>query len=92
MSSWYIFSAMGFFPNAGQNIYYLTGSTFPEITLTLGNGRKLNIVSKNVSDKNIYIQSVTINSIVWNKPWFTHEDIANGGSLEFVMGDKPFNN
>jgi len=88
MSSWYIFSAMGFFPNAGQNIYYLTGSTFPEITLTLGNGKKLNIISKNVSDKNIYIQSVTINGIVWNKSWFTHEDIANGGRLEFVMGDK----
>ncbi len=92
MSSWYIFSAMGFFPNAGQNIYYLTGATFPEIALTLGNGRILKIISKNVSDKNIYIQSCKINGKVWDKPWFTHEDIVNGGRLEFEMGDTPVEN
>jgi putative alpha-1,2-mannosidase len=25
---------------------------------------------------------------VWNKPWFSHDDIKNGGVLELVMGDK----
>ncbi len=88
MSSWYIFSALGFFPNAGQNIYYVTGGSFPTATMTLGNGKLLTITSKNASDKNIYIQSCKINGKDWNKSWFTHEEIANGGTIEFIMGEK----
>lgn len=91
MSSWYIFANMGFFPNAGQDLYYLTGASFPKITLQLGNGKILTIISKNPSDKNIYIQSVIINGNPWHKPWFTHELIKNGGTIEFVMGDQPIN-
>ena len=89
MSSWFIFSSMGFFPNAGQNIYYLTGSSFPSTTLTMGNGKVLKITAKNASEKNIYIRSCKINGKPWSKFWFTHNDIANGGTIEFVMGDKP---
>ncbi|MFC3559266.1 GH92 family glycosyl hydrolase [Pedobacter jamesrossensis] len=89
MSSWYIFSAMGFFPNAGQNIYYLTGAAFPSIKLRMDNGKTLEIIAKNTSDKNIYIQSCKINGKLWDKFWFTHQDIQNGGKIEFVMGSTP---
>lgn len=89
MSSWYVFSSLGFFPNAGQNIYYLLGGSYPKAKLTLGNGKVLTITSKNASDKNIYIQSCKINGKTWNKFWFTHQDIENGGTIEFVMGEKP---
>jgi putative alpha-1,2-mannosidase len=89
MSSWFIFSSMGFFPNAGQNIYYLTGAAFPAITLTLGNGKKVKITAKNASEKNIYVQSCKINGQQWDKFWFSHQDIENGGTIEFVMGDMP---
>jgi predicted alpha-1,2-mannosidase len=89
MSSWYLFSAIGFFPNAGQNIYYLTGAAFPSVTLTLGNGKKLMITAKGASDKNIYIQSCKINGKAWRKAWFTHDEIKNGGTIEFVMDEKP---
>ena len=89
MSSWFIFSSMGFFPNAGQNIYYLTGAAFPAITLTLGNGKKVKITAENASEKNIYVQSCKINGQQWDKFWFSHQDIENGGTIEFVMGEMP---
>jgi predicted alpha-1,2-mannosidase len=89
MSSWYLFSAMGFFPNAGQDIYYLTGTAFPAVTITMGNGKKLHIRAKNAGEKNIYIRSCKINGKAWTKPWFRHRDIAAGGTIEFVMGEKP---
>ncbi|GAA6770405.1 glycoside hydrolase domain-containing protein [Flavobacterium sp. CGRL2] len=89
MSSWYVFSAMGFFPNAGQNIYYLTGSPFEKTVLTLGNGKKVIITAKNASDKNVYIQSCKINGKTWKNSIFTHKEIENGGTIEFVMGEKP---
>lgn len=89
MSSWFIFSSIGFFPNAGQNIYYLTGSSFPAVTIRLANGKLLKITAKNASGKNIYVQSCKINGKQWSRFWFTHHDIENGGSIEFVMGEKP---
>ncbi|NDP26537.1 MAG: glycoside hydrolase family 92 protein, partial [Flavobacterium sp.] len=55
MSSWYVFSSLGFFPNAGQNTYYLTGGSFPKATMRLGNGKVLTVTSKNASNTNIYI-------------------------------------
>lgn len=92
MSSWFIFSTMGFFPNAGQNIYYLTGGSFPSVSLKMGNGKTLKVISKNASDENIYIQSCKINGKPWQKFYFTHDDIMNGGTIEFVMGSKPLVN
>jgi predicted alpha-1,2-mannosidase len=88
MSSWYMFSAMGFFPNAGQDIYYLTGSLFTKITLQLANQKTLVISAPNASPKNIYVKSVTINGEKWNSPWFTHKDIQNGATIVFEMTDK----
>lgn len=89
MSSWYLFSSMGFFPNAGQDIYYLTGSAFPAVTLTLGNGKKIKVTARNASSENIYVQSCRINGKAWKKAWFAHHQIENGGTIEFVMGQKP---
>ena len=91
MSSWYMFASMGFFPNAGQNIYYLTGPSFKKVTLELSNGKQLVITAPEASPENIYIQSVSINGKKWNNPWFTHDDIKNGGTIQFVMGGQPVN-
>ena len=88
MSSWYMFSAMGFFPNAGQDIYYLTGSLFTKITIQLGNQKTLVITAPNASPTNIYVKSVTINGKKWTTPWFTQKDIQNGGTIVFEMTDK----
>lgn len=89
MSSWYIWSTMGIFPNAGQDYYYLFGSKFRKSTITLANGKKIIIKSKNASEDNIYVQSCTINGKIWNKAWISHSEIANGGVIKFSMGAKP---
>ena len=47
------------------------------------------IEAKNVSAKNKYIQSATLNGKPLNQPWFTHEDIANGATLVLHMGLRP---
>ena len=43
----------------------------------------------NANDKNIYIQSAKLNGQELNRCWFRHTDISDGGSLEFIMGNKP---
>ncbi|MEO1968354.1 MAG: GH92 family glycosyl hydrolase [Sphingomonadaceae bacterium] len=89
-SSWYALSAMGFYPVDPSTADYIIGSpVFDDVQIDMGNGRTLRIVAKNNSPDNAYIQSATLNGKPWNKPWFSHRDIANGGTFVFVMGPKP---
>jgi len=47
MGSWYVFTSVGLFPNAGQDIYYLLPPALPSITITMENGRKIKIIKEN---------------------------------------------
>ena len=88
MSAWAAFNLMGFFPNAGQDIYLFTAPHFDEIVIKLEDGKELKIIVKNLSPKNTYIKSVVLNGKKWDKSWFRHGDIANGGIMEIVMSAK----
>jgi predicted alpha-1,2-mannosidase len=89
-SSWYVMSALGFYPVDPSSPDYILGSPiFDEATIHMGNGHDLKIVAKNNSARNMYIQSATLNGRPWNKTWFSHSDIANGGSLVLTMGPQP---
>ncbi len=88
MSSWYMFSSMGFFPNAGQDIYYVNGPLFKKVTMKMSNNKTLIISAPNASPENIYVKSVTINGKKLKNSWFNHKDIQNGGSVVFDMTSK----
>lgn len=91
MSTWFIFASMGFFPNAGQDIYYLHGPALPKSTISLENGKKIVIEAENCSAENIYVQSCTINGKAWDKAWIKHSQLKNGAEIKFVMGKQPSN-
>ena len=89
-SSWYALSALGFYPVDPSSDEYIIGSPlFDRSVLRMGNGKTLEIIAKNNSAKNLYIQSATLNGRVWSKPWFRHSDIAEGAKLVLTMGPKP---
>ena len=85
MSSWYIFSAMGFFPNAGQDFYYLNGPMFKKITVHLSNDKLLTINAPNASSENIYVKSAKTNGKKYTPFTFTHDRIKDGGTIDFEM-------
>ncbi|GGA40251.1 GH92 family glycosyl hydrolase [Dyella nitratireducens] len=89
-SSWYVLSAMGFYPVDPSSPDYILGSPiFDRVRLHMGNGKVLEIVARNNSAQNMYIQSAALNGKPWTKPWFSHADIANGGTLVLTMGSEP---
>ncbi len=93
MSAWYIFSAMGFYPvTPGQDMYIIGTPLFEKVSITLSNGKKLEINAKNLSSENIYIQSITRNGENYSKAYFTHSDIIEGGNIVFYMGSTPNKN
>ncbi|MDP4276124.1 MAG: GH92 family glycosyl hydrolase [Bacteroidota bacterium] len=89
MGAWYVFHSLGFYPNAGQDVYLISSPVYPKATITLENGKQIFITAKNASEKNIYIQSCKLNGKPFNNCWFRHADIENGANFEFVMGSKP---
>jgi predicted alpha-1,2-mannosidase len=92
-SSWYVLSAMGFFPVDPATENYEIGSPiFDDLLIHLANGKAFEIVAKNNSEKNIYIQSAMLNGQPLERPWFTHTEIANGGKLVLNMGPEPNQN
>ena len=89
-ASWYVLSAMGFFPvNPGRPVYDIGSPIFDEVELKMQGGKTFKVTAKNVSAVNKYIQSATINGKPLNKPWFEHKDMVDGGALILEMGPRP---
>jgi predicted alpha-1,2-mannosidase len=87
MGSWYVFSAMGFFPVAGTDLYLINGPMFQKITIQMENGANIVINGPRASDSaNKYVQSATLNGVALNKAWFRHSEITNGATFTFTMG------
>ncbi len=90
MSAWYVLSSMGFYPvRHGDGTYVMGSPLFDEVSLDLPNGEELTLRADNLSDTNIFIQSVSINGTIHDKPFFKHEDLMKGGEILFEMGGSP---
>jgi putative alpha-1,2-mannosidase len=55
----------------------------------LSNGKKFTVTAGNLSEKNIYIQSATLDGRDWNSPFLPARAVREGGTLLFQMGPKP---
>ena len=90
MSAWYVFSALGFYPvNPADGNYVFGTPLFSEVSINLPNKKVFTITAKNLSDQNIYIQKVMLNGKEDDRGYISHQQILNGGTLEFQMGNKP---
>jgi predicted alpha-1,2-mannosidase len=89
LSSWYVFSAMGFFPlNPCDGRYMLGSPLFDRVVLHLAGGDFV-VEAEDNSEENLYVQSAFLNGTALEKPWFHHADVAHGGRLQLVMGPAP---
>ena len=90
MSAWYVLSAAGFYPvTPGSTVYAIGSPLFPEVRFNLENGKVFVVRGINASDRNVYIQSATLNGKPYNKSFLLHDDLMAGGKLVFVMGPRP---
>jgi predicted alpha-1,2-mannosidase len=90
LSAFVVFSAMGFYPvTPGMAAYHIGSPLFSRISMDLGGGKRFDIEAAGCSRENKYVQSAVLNGKPWDKPWFGHDDIRNGGKLVLVMGNRP---
>ena len=89
-SAWYVFSSLGFYPVApGSDEYALGSPLFKKMTVNLENGKKLEINAPANSDKNRYINRMTVNGKEYDKNYITFPTIMEGAVIDFDMTDKP---
>ena len=85
LGAWYVFSAMGFYPIAGTDRYWIGSPNISGGTLRLPNGNTLRINVINQGPKNVCVDSVTLNGAPLTEPFLTHAQLTAGGELTFTM-------
>lgn len=89
LCSWYVLSALGIYPVAGTDKYWIGSPNIESASISLGGGKTLDIVVENQSKSSVYVQSAVLNGEPLSAAHLSHSQISGGGVLKFVMGDSP---
>ena len=86
MSSWYIWSSMGFYPvDPASGVYSFGSPQLRRADITLANGKTFTVKTNRRGTDDCYIKAVKLNGKKYKKNYITYADIMAGGTLEFVM-------
>lgn len=90
MSAWYMFNCLGFYPVAPSSNQYNIGSPCVKtITLTMSNGKKIEVTTENWSEDNVYIKEMYLDGKKYPNSYLNYEDIKDGVKIHYVMSNKP---
>jgi len=89
LSAWYVFSAMGFYPDPGSTRYSLGSPLFDRVEISLSpnyhGGKRFVISAPRTGDDQIYVTDMILGGKPHNTASLTHEQITAGGTLELTL-------
>lgn len=89
LSSFVVFSMMGFYPvTPGSGQYAIGTPFFSKVTIHMENGESVEIEAPGASDECKYIERATIDGRELSGPWISHDEIKGGARLHFTMTGK----
>lgn len=87
MSAWYVFSALGFYPVTPGSDQYIIGTPMvDEAVVRLENGNRFRVKRRG---KGKYIAGVRLNGKEVKRSYLFHNEITEGGDLEYEMSEAP---
>lgn len=89
MSSWYVWNAIGLYPNAGQPYYYIASPVFSRSVIALEGGKTFEVRAPTTSEANRYVTGAKLNGKPLDRAWISHDELAKGGVLELTLGATP---
>ncbi|MEI8291050.1 MAG: GH92 family glycosyl hydrolase [Verrucomicrobiota bacterium] len=90
MSAWYVFSALGIYPECpGDPNYFIGSPLFKQAVLTLPGKKTFTITAKNNGPQQRFIQSANLNGSDFDRTFIDHKTIVDGGELIFQMDSSP---
>ena len=85
MSSWYVWSALGIFPVAGQDVFLIGSPLFENAQIQINDSTTLSIEAINNQHHHPYVANCTFNGKSLDRPFLYWSEIASGGTLCFQM-------
>jgi predicted alpha-1,2-mannosidase len=89
ISAWFVWSALGLYPDSGQPYYFIGSPIFTRSTIQLEGGRQFVIDALGTSKINFYVEAAELNGVPLSRAWLTHTEILSGGTLTLRMGSHP---
>ncbi|MFT7722887.1 MAG: GH92 family glycosyl hydrolase [Roseateles sp.] len=91
MSAWYLFSALGLYPDTpGSGRFLLHAPRFARAEIDLGTGRTLRIEAPGAAPgERRFVQSVTLAGKPVGQVWLSWEQLQAAGTLGFTLAAQP---
>lgn len=87
-SGWYVWAALGLYPEVpAVPGFTLSSPLFSHAVIRLGNGKILTIDTSHAGST--YVQGVTLNGATLTSTWLDFDQLRNGGTLTFELGEAP---
>ena len=89
MSAWYVFSALGLYPQVPGSASLLLGApVFPAVTIDRPGRSDLTISAPDADDTHVYVDAVRLNGRPYQRSW-ADGLIRTGGTLVFRLAEQP---
>jgi predicted alpha-1,2-mannosidase len=90
MSSWYVWAALGAYPETPGSAASALGSPlFTAIAIHLGDGKTITETAAGAADDAPYVQGLTLDGSSWSGAYLPADLFADGGSLDWTLGTAP---
>jgi predicted alpha-1,2-mannosidase len=89
LSSWYVFSALGIYPEIPGVPGLVVGSPmFSKATILRDNAAPIEIIGHG-APKKYYVSNLKVNGKKWDSLWIPWSAVSSGATLKFALANKP---
>ncbi|WP_415938604.1 GH92 family glycosyl hydrolase [Streptomyces sp. 039-1] len=90
MSSWYVFSALGMYPQVPSRAELtLASPLFPRIEIDRPGGRDIAIRARGAAADTPYVRSLRVDGHATERPWLPASFVRDGGTLDYTLSGTP---
>jgi len=89
MSSWYVWSALGLFPVAGQDVFLIGSPLFEHAKVQFGPEHAFTIETSGHGSESPYVRAVSLNGKPHTRPFLSWNELCSGGTLSIDMTSDP---
>jgi predicted alpha-1,2-mannosidase len=90
MSSWYVWSSLGMYPETpGTDTLALGSPVFPIAKVTFGNGKQVTVNAPQAAPDSPYVQALDVKGKEYNDSWLTFGQFEKSGTLDYALGSTP---
>ncbi|MFI2205587.1 lectin [Streptomyces sp. NPDC020192] len=85
MSAWYVWSALGLYPETPGTADLALGSPLFTSAVVTAGGHTLTVNAPAAADGSPYVQALTLNGSAWNKAYVPASFLASSAELDFTL-------